>query len=34
MNFTRFAVCTIIFTLGIGSAVAQEKGKGNPSVQD
>ncbi len=30
MNFTRFAVCTIIFTLGIGSAVAQEKGKGNP----
>jgi len=30
MNITRFAVCTIIFTVGIGSAVAQEKGKGNP----
>jgi Raf kinase inhibitor-like YbhB/YbcL family protein len=28
MNIMRFAVCTIIFTLGIGSAVAQEKGKG------
>ena len=30
MNITRFTLCTIIFTLGIGSAVAQEKGKGNP----
>ncbi len=31
MNIMRFAVCTIIFTLGIGSALAQEKGKGDPA---
>ncbi len=30
MNITRFTLCTIVFTLSVGSAVAQEKGKGNP----
>ena len=30
MNITRLTLCTIVFALSVGSAVAQEKGKGNP----